>query len=123
MKRRRKVRKRRNPAGAPTMALLRTAGALMTAGRLVGLNPKTGRLVSVPCKSRKPGRRAAREVTIYANFLPFTIFARKGKNSHYAGQNFRHTFKSGGRITGLPDGSVRLYPRPKQRLWSQIPQR
>ena len=74
-------------------------------------------------KIERYARNPAREVTIYANVRPFTIYAVKGKNSNYPGQLFRHRFRGGGRATGLADGSIRLYPAPGKRLWSMIRQR
>ena len=88
--------------------------ALRRSGYHVG-----GRLVRKALSYKNP----AREVTIYANVRPFTIYAVKGKNSNYPGQLFRHRFRGGGRATGLADGSIRLYPAPGKRLWSMIRQR
>lgn len=74
--------------------------------------------------SKKNPARVGKETLIYSRFLPFTMYAVKGKNSHYPGGKFYHRFGNGGRIVGLPDGSIKLYPRKTSKpLWRLITQR
>lgn len=71
---------------------------------------------SMPRKrlSKNPPRGA---VEIYDDILE--IRARKGKNSLWPGEYFKHKFtKRGSKIYGLPDGS--LLVKGKHRLWKEF---
>lgn len=47
------------------------------------------------------------------------IEAKKGKDSLWPGEDFRHDFKDGGEIIGLPNGDL-LIKKKKKRLWKNF---
>lgn len=56
---------------------------------------------------------------IYSDIL--AIEAKKGPNSLWPGEKFRHSFKKGGKIIGLDDGSLLIKPKSnKHRLWKNF---
>ncbi len=56
---------------------------------------------------------------IYSDVL--AIEAKKGKDSLWPGEKFRHSFKKGGKIIGLNDGSLLIKPKKNgQKLWKNF---
>jgi hypothetical protein len=53
---------------------------------------------------------------IYGRIL--AIEAQKGPKSNYPNENFRHDFKPGAKIYGLPDGSILI--KGKKKLWKEF---
>lgn len=48
------------------------------------------------------------------------IEAQKGKDSNFPGEDFRHDFKGGATIEGMPDGSLRVKSKTGKRLWKEF---
>lgn len=92
--------------------LYNNASFLMEFGQrglqLVGANPKRG---------RKMKKKAVR---IYSDIIE--IRAKKGKDSLYPGQLFKHAFKKGSEILGNPDGSLTIRNKKGKRLWRKFEQ-
>jgi len=65
-------------------------------------------------KHRNPPGRTE----IYDNIL--AIEAKKGKNSLWPNEKFRHDFKGGATVDGLPDGSLHIRSKKGKRLWKNI---
>ena len=59
-----------------------------------------------------------RGTLIYDRLLE--LRARKGRRSHYPRELFKHGFKPGARVIGLPSGDVLLHGARGQRLWQQV---
>lgn len=63
-------------------------------------------------KKNPPGHK------IYDNIL--AIEARKGKNSLWPQESFRHDFKGGATVEGMQDGSLRIKSKSGKRLWKNF---
>jgi hypothetical protein len=61
-----------------------------------------------------------KRTVIYSDIIE--IRAKKGKDSIYPGQFFKHTFKPGSEIVGNPDGSITIRNKKGKRLWKEFPQ-
>lgn len=70
-----------------------------------------------PLKSNpKPTRESK---VVYDKVL--AIEARKGRKSNWPGENFRHDFKHGGKIVGLPSGDLLIKRgKSKRKLWKKF---
>lgn len=64
--------------------------------------------------SNNPSVKGATE--IYSNIM--AIEAKKGSHSNYPNEHFRHDFKPGSKIYGLPDGSILI--KGKKKLWKNF---
>jgi len=59
-----------------------------------------------------------RGAVIYDRLLE--LRARKGRRSHYPRELFKHGFKPGAQVIGLPSGDVLLHGARGQRLWQHV---
>ena len=82
------------------------------------LRPGTSRRWAHETRGRLPERVRKNPERIYENAL--AIEAEKGKDSLWPGEKFRHDFKKGAIIEGMPDGSIRIKHRKGKRLWKKF---
>ena len=73
---------------------------------------------SRPYKKRRELKKNPPGHKIYDNIL--AIEARKGKDSNFPSENFRHDFKGGATVEGMPDGSLRIRSKHGKRLWKNF---
>jgi hypothetical protein len=55
---------------------------------------------------------------IYKNIL--AIEARKGENSEFPNEEFRHDFSRGAKVYGLKNGSILIKSDTGKRLWGEF---
>jgi len=82
---------------------------------------ETSKLSGKPAGWVRPGLHyqynpPAGATEIYGKIL--AIEAQKGPNSTFPKENFRHEFKPGSKIFGLPDGSILI--KGKKKLWKKF---
>lgn len=120
-------RRRQREGGERLDQVLDTAQQLVLAGykkdeqiasRLLELYPKIEgeRAIVAARKALFKKNPPSGPKEIYGRIL--AIEARKGPQSNYPNENFRHDFKPGAKIFGLPDGSILI--KGKKKLWNEF---
>ena len=57
-------------------------------------------------------------VEIYSDII--AIEAIKGDCGVFPKERFRHTFKRGAKVIGMPDGSIRIVSKKNPKLWKNF---